>query len=1544
MSVIKKQFTWKFGYPRFQKKLRLNYEKEEGELSKPGEEFAWDESDSCSSLVVTTAASEGVCWDFSDPSIDRRPASLNPPTPALEVEPEAIYSNLVALAQEPIYANQRPVNEDDDHVYENTHCDEPLYENCAVSVSEEEKEPIYEPVSCQSPVNLFLGLLQSDSQTISPDPNIYEVPPGAILNTGVVVSEYPDTRDLKPPEGFQDYENVCWDQQRDLEEELFSLPVEVIYSTVVKPKRKKYRPSITNIMLHEEKNLSCTSVDVDVNENKCDTSSRIEESSNAASPVKPNDVATENKIEENPALKADKSSDYKADETSSAVESTHSNEGIVVQSGIIQNDSTNDDSVALSENNLNETETKENVALEADKLNVTEINNSVDPTEGNSNDAKIDDSVPSTEHKTDNAENNEIASSSADNLDETKNDNSVSPSEEKYLSDIPIYDSVPLMVDSINDIKIDSPVSTGEGKIDVNIPSCEENIIDACISASEGQPVNIIPDVSITISEINSVETDVDQCVSMNVNVVSVSCASRDNEVPLESSCIISDKGTATDKKVSFSEISDDDSNKVLCDENVKNNVGVESSIDFLESADESLQCAPSNLKIADAEDEVECKKEEVECEKASVIEISEDGTWETKTLPPTEVGQAKQEAQNESTEEPEFLCAVDRSAETVRMTYGSQYYVNCPVASVKPMKHENPISVLDEKPMKHENAISVLDEKPMKYENAITVLDEKPMKHENAITVLDEKPMKHENPISVLDEKPMKHENAITILDEKPMKHENAITVLDEETTRNIGAQIMKKYEEERQKLRENLPDVSLLDVDASLEDIQRERRRIIENQTVRAKRIDSWIKNGEHQGTVPEDLLELDNVGMPSAPIPEFVVTVETTIDTVTKISVPSIDTETCQPVTPPKQHAEGEVVYDSIIQNKHKTKSYWEQLMMAAATSEQPRVPYKRDLLSLGSDGEDGKPSSDVSEQEYYDARSQISLHSPAEPLDSLDQPFEMVNSGPKIVETVAKKLLEAETAKPNKTASEESVIQREIRLQREREEALARERGEALLRAAAAPPPAAPVPEQVTPNTSSLSPITPVNHSPNAAETKIALELREMREREEELRRLRQRLNNKDEPDDGFNSIPNTDEGNYSEYGSEEKELSLDGGNSRMMSPEVPAGPGAFLHQRTQSMDSMSSGHSSGSGSGSGNADVIVGRRRVTVKPLDEPEDDDVPSYMMRGRRSVSSTTETSVQRDVNRNQKETPIEREIRLAREREEELRREKRLPPLNSLSSPAAGKQEVTRFTDLAEFAIEEQDRKLHKSVSTSHIPQSVAETENAAQKATNNVVTPPARPTIARTLSQSPSIPVLSPRKFPNTMGQKGLMQRFLATRGKMGTLSSGFVTSPTSSSPAPIPAAPVAVNKVVDAPSIDERQNTQDGEERENGDVQKGVFRRGGYISAEEKIQVELQEMQKREEELRLQRARMFARSQPNLLCIGDDDEEENDASDRDMENHTPLRSALSNPNLLDSETTPNGDSDTSLDKPSLRNIRKRSALIAQWENMIQQNIEH
>lgn len=98
-------------------------------------------------------------------------------------------------------------------------------------------------------------------------------------------------------------------------------------------------------------------------------------------------------------------------------------------------------------------------------------------------------------------------------------------------------------------------------------------------------------------------------------------------------------------------------------------------------------------------------------------------------------------------------------------------------------------------------------------------------------------------------------------------------------------------------------------------------------------------------------------------------------------------------------------GEVVYDSILLNKQKTKSYWEQLMMAAAAPGSPAAspaapaaphaavvppaapqapaapqvatvaPQGRDMPSLGSE----QAGSEVSEQEYFDARSSVSTFS-------------------------------------------------------------------------------------------------------------------------------------------------------------------------------------------------------------------------------------------------------------------------------------------------------------------------------------------------------------------------------------------------------------------------------------------------------------------------------------------------------------------------------------------------------------------------------------
>lgn len=56
-------------------------------------------------------------------------------------------------------------------------------------------------------------------------------------------------------------------------------------------------------------------------------------------------------------------------------------------------------------------------------------------------------------------------------------------------------------------------------------------------------------------------------------------------------------------------------------------------------------------------------------------------------------------------------------------------------------------------------------------------------------------------------------------------------------------------------------------------------------------------------------------------------------------------------------------------------------------------------------------------------------------------------------------------------------------------------------------------------------------------------------------------------------------------------------------------------GITSHHRTQSLDSMSSGHSSGSGTAS-HPDLSMTKNKTfgPVKPLDEPEDIDILSYV------------------------------------------------------------------------------------------------------------------------------------------------------------------------------------------------------------------------------------------------------------------------------------------------------------------------------------------
>lgn len=651
------------------------------------------------------------------------------------------------------------------HLYENTNSEEPFYENCTVPVGEDDKEHIYEHVSCQSPVNIFLGLLQSETETISPDPNIYEVPPGAIFNTSLISVEEPDTKQVKPPEGFQDYENISWDEETNFDKELFTLPVEVVYSTVVKPKRKHRRPHIS-VMLHAENNASSKSAEgtsVEMSD-----ATHIDNSNVSAFAVTKN---------------AEKHTNSAICETSSERSSNH-----------IQ-DCTNDTS---SDCNIIDSKIDGSVASIGGNSVDIKVDNCVYPYEdesietntcgGKPIDTELDNSAASFGNKLDNTESDNCIASCGDNLIVRKADGTENRTE--------VCNSLNSHENSSVDNRADIFISSGghsSNIIDVQdiITSHEDDYVGVCVSASED----------------NLVDTNVDKCSSScgdpKIHTENIICGDSSKNG------MIADVGISSSNKISDT-MDGEFPNSTVRDE---------------DSTGKDSETTINGIS------EYDCvNTEDKDCENAAVIEISEDGTWMTKILPPTELGQAKQEDDINSAEEPEFLCAVGRSAETVKMAYGSQYYVNCLASSVKPQKHEVSSDV-------------------------------------------------------------------------------------DDDMARNIGTKIMQTHGEGRHKSHENLPDISLLDVDASLEDIQRERRRIIDNQAVRAKRIDSWIRSGELPGDIPDDLLEPENVlssegktlELPSSTVTDVVVSVDSPGD-VTKFSTPTIDMETFTNISTNKFPAEG------------------------------------------------------------------------------------------------------------------------------------------------------------------------------------------------------------------------------------------------------------------------------------------------------------------------------------------------------------------------------------------------------------------------------------------------------------------------------------------------------------------------------------------------------------------------------------------------------------------------------------------------------------
>jgi hypothetical protein len=659
---------------------------------------------------------------------------------------------------------------------------------------------------------VFLGLLQSDTETISPDPNIYEVPPGAIFNSNLVSFEEPDAGKVKPPKGFQDYENVCWDQQTDFGEEIFALPVEVIYSTVVKPKRKRCRPHIS-AMLYEDTDAGSKNVEG----RTVAMSATTDVDSNSVSGVNGCSVTgSMEKRAENDGCKdssehvSGRTADFDIDITSSGNIVDYEIDGSVVY---LQ---TNSDDTKADDNEDSSRDVKFDSSSNSSGGNPLcgKANNSVGPSVDEI--IRINDDVLHTCEdkiliaKTDNVAALGSNMSHAD-MDKCTTDSKDDLMDTKVVQCQNSYGDAEKLAEGRNCVNSygNKPL---DNRVDRFVTSCEdtENTFDAQDKtvACKDESLAICPESS----EDNAIYANVDTIFADTKN------HSENNAIILISLDSPYNSGAAEGKISSSSEIAPSfngeySSSTVISGDNLDNE---------------------SESKMSEIPQQDCTTVEDTDLEGASVIEISEDGTWETKIVPPAELSQVRQEDQSHSAEEPEFLCAVDRSVESAVTNYGSQFYVNCPVASVKPMKQESE-------------------------------------------------------------------------------------AVRGEVMPRNIGAQIMEGYDILKLKRLEILPEVSLLDVDVTLEDIQRERRRIILNQTVRAKKKNSWVKDGSRPDDMPGDLLEMDNmssgeVELPSPTVPDIVVSVEGP-DSVREFNNSSAEEATCTSNNTPKGKFGESLLHQSI-----------------------------------------------------------------------------------------------------------------------------------------------------------------------------------------------------------------------------------------------------------------------------------------------------------------------------------------------------------------------------------------------------------------------------------------------------------------------------------------------------------------------------------------------------------------------------------------------------------------------------------------------------
>ncbi|XP_022256186.1 uncharacterized protein LOC106471863 [Limulus polyphemus] len=460
------------------------------------------------------------------------------------------------------------------------------------------------------------------------------------------------------------------------------------------------------------------------------------------------------------------------------------------------------------------------------------------------------------------------------------------------------------------------------------------------------------------------------------------------------------------------------------------------------------------------------------------------------------------------------------------------------------------------------------------------------------------------------------------------------------------------------------------------------------------------------------------------------------------------------------------------------------------------------------------------------------------------------------------------------------------------------------------------------------------------SPNSVntESKIAMEIRELKEREDELRKMRKHL-------DSFSTKDHETWSAKNNYIGKDTSLSSIDSTTNSNAKELPFGDSLHSNKNTP-VHSLS----------------LRRKEEIRVRPLIDTElEEEKPVFQLL---------------------KESPVEREVRLAKEREDALRKQRETqqpfiemktndrfqtptkqssidyirPNTLLLSNGRQGTQKALATTRIQQEIEEQTQREMalreagqiqtisqeRTDAKVSRVGESIQtgnftkEYVNVTQKLENSAIKPPS-PTIqifekapapnnkevngagvnglpkvrspnSSSSSSSSTFP-LGKKYIPhNTVGRSISMQKFIASRGK----EIRSITSPALKSPSgTLPIGKANGHQVLDKGGSSVKPQ------------------RKSISSTETKIQEELKEMKSREEELRRQRARQLGRSQPNLHLIDNDKDSTNENNEMDLGDRSN-----SNPNVADNGVF------TEKKDATVEKTRRKSALIAQWEQMIKE----